>query len=63
MDNHIYHSSTHVQKLPSTTELSSLAVSQLTLFISIVQSARFIQRPGLYHILFGWIIIQAAGII
>lgn len=55
--------STHIHELVSSAELRSLTVSQLTLFISVVQSPGLVQGPGLYYILFGWIIIQAARIL
>lgn len=37
---------TYVHELLSPTELSSLAVSELTLFIGVVQSAGLVQCPG-----------------
>ena len=59
----LFENKTYVHELLSSTELSSLAVSELTLFISVIQSAGLVHGPGLYHILFGWIIIQAARIL
>ena len=48
---------TYVHELLSSTELSSLSVSQLTLFIGVIQSTGLVQGPGLYHTPFGWVII------